>query len=74
MQRSWHVHGVPGTATWTLFAAVLLLRAGAGWRGRKAAYGTIAGFSFAVLVLLVVACSAARQRSPSTHRLVALGV
>jgi ABC-type uncharacterized transport system permease subunit len=40
-------------ATWVLFAAVLLLRAGAGWRGRKAAYGTIAGFSLAVLVLLV---------------------
>jgi ABC-type uncharacterized transport system permease subunit len=42
-----------GYATWVLFAAVLLLRAGAGWRGRKAAYGTIAGFSFAVLVLIL---------------------
>jgi ABC-type uncharacterized transport system permease subunit len=42
-----------GYTTWLLFAAVLLLRAGAGWRGRRAAYGTIAGFSFAVLVLLV---------------------
>lgn len=42
-----------GYATWVLFAAVLLLRAGAGWRGRRAAYGTIAGFSFAVLVLIV---------------------
>ncbi len=42
-----------GYATWLLFAAVLLLRAAAGWRGRRAAYGTIAGFGFAVLVLLV---------------------
>jgi ABC-type uncharacterized transport system permease subunit len=42
-----------GYLTWLLFAGVLLLRAGAGWRGRRAAYGTIAGFSFAVLVLIV---------------------
>jgi ABC-type uncharacterized transport system permease subunit len=42
-----------GYATWGLFAAVLGLRAVAGWRGRKAAYGTIAGFAFAVLVLIV---------------------
>lgn len=43
---------VLGYTTWLLFAAVLILRAGAGWRGRRAAYGTIAGFSFTVLVLL----------------------
>ena len=42
-----------GYATWVLFAGVLLLRAGAGWRGRRAAYGTIAGFSFAVVVLVI---------------------
>ena len=42
-----------GYTTWLLFAGVLLLRAAAGWRGRRAAYGTIAGFSFAVLVLVV---------------------
>ncbi len=42
-----------GYATWALFAAVLLLRRAAGWRGRKAAYGTIAGFGFAVIVLLM---------------------
>jgi ABC-type uncharacterized transport system permease subunit len=40
-------------ATWLVFAGVLLLRAAAGWRGRRAALGTIAGFFFAVLVLLV---------------------
>jgi ABC-type uncharacterized transport system permease subunit len=42
-----------GYTTWLLFAGVLVLRAGAGWRGRRAAYGTIAGFGFAVLVLIV---------------------
>jgi hypothetical protein len=34
-----------------LAAGVLFLRASAGWRGRRAAYGTIAGFGFALLVL-----------------------
>jgi ABC-type uncharacterized transport system permease subunit len=53
-----------GYATWILFAAVLLLRAAAGWRGRRAAYGTIAGFSFAVLVLLVYLLRGAWAPSP----------
>jgi ABC-type uncharacterized transport system permease subunit len=39
--------------TWVLFAGVLILRALLGWRGRRAAYGTIAGFLFAVAVLVV---------------------
>jgi ABC-type uncharacterized transport system permease subunit len=42
-----------GYVSWLLFAGVLLLRAAAGWRGRKAAYGTIAGFGFALLVLVL---------------------
>lgn len=42
-----------GYATWALFAAVLLLRAARGWRGRRAAYGTIAGFAFAMVVLVM---------------------
>ena len=42
-----------GYVSWSLFGLVLLLRAAAGWRGRRAAYGTIAGFGFAVLVLLL---------------------
>jgi len=42
-----------GYATWMLFAGVLFLRAAAGWRGRRAAYGTIAGFGFAVVVLIL---------------------
>jgi ABC-type uncharacterized transport system permease subunit len=47
------VRAALGYATWALIAAVLLLRAAAGWRGRRAAYGTIAGFGFAVLVLIL---------------------
>jgi ABC-type uncharacterized transport system permease subunit len=39
--------------TWVLFAGVLIMRAALGWRGRRAAYGTIAGFLFAVAVLVV---------------------
>lgn len=42
-------------ATWLLVAGVLLLRAVAGWRGRRAAYGTIAGVFCMVLVILVYA-------------------
>jgi ABC-type uncharacterized transport system permease subunit len=42
-----------GYATWLLFAAVLLLRAAAGWRGRRSAYGTLAGFVCAAAVLVV---------------------
>ncbi len=42
-----------GYATWALFAGVLLLRAWRGWRGKRAAYGTIAGFAFAVVVLVI---------------------
>ena len=42
-----------GYVSWLLFASVLLLRSAAGWRGRRAAYGTIAGFGFTVLVLIL---------------------
>jgi ABC-type uncharacterized transport system permease subunit len=42
-----------GYLSWGLFGLVLLLRAAAGWRGRRAAYGTIAGFGFTVLVLVL---------------------
>ncbi|MFP6686827.1 MAG: cytochrome c biogenesis protein CcsA [Polyangiaceae bacterium] len=41
-----------GYATWLLIASVLLLRVVAGWRGRKAAYGTVVGFACAVIVLV----------------------
>ncbi len=39
-------------AAWALIGGVLLLRAAAGWRGRRAAFGTILGFGLAMLVLV----------------------
>jgi ABC-type uncharacterized transport system permease subunit len=42
-------------ATWLVAAAVLLLRVTAGWRGRRAAYGTIAGAVGVMLVILLYA-------------------
>jgi ABC-type uncharacterized transport system permease subunit len=47
------LRAVFGYVTWLVIAGVLLLRAAAGWRGRRAAYGTIAGFGFAVVVLVL---------------------
>jgi ABC-type uncharacterized transport system permease subunit len=46
------VRAVLAYATWLLLALVLVLRRVAGWRGRKAAYGAIAG---TLCILLVVA-------------------
>ncbi|GAC1352355.1 MAG: hypothetical protein NVS3B20_07680 [Polyangiales bacterium] len=40
-------------AAWLVFAMVLLMRSAGGWRGRRAAWGTILGFGCAVLVFLV---------------------
>lgn len=37
---------------WAIFASVLVLRSVAGWRGRRAAIGTIVGYATAVLVLV----------------------
>lgn len=37
--------------TWLVFAAVLVLRGAVGWRGRRAAIGTIMGFTCAMAVL-----------------------
>ncbi|MAQ15937.1 MAG: hypothetical protein CMN30_14230 [Sandaracinus sp.] len=44
------MHGF-ALAAWVLFAGVLLLRLAAGWRGRRAAIGTIMGFLCALGVL-----------------------
>ena len=46
---------VLGYATWGLLAAVLLLRQIIGLRGRRAAYGTLAGVACVLAVLLVYA-------------------
>ncbi len=44
-----------GYATWVLVAAVLLMRAALGWRGRRSAYGTLAGVVCVLLVILLYA-------------------
>lgn len=44
-----------GYATWALLAAVLLLRQTIGLRGRRAAYGTLAGVACVLVVMLVYA-------------------
>ncbi|HVJ90692.1 MAG TPA: cytochrome c biogenesis protein CcsA [Labilithrix sp.] len=46
------LRAVLGYVTWLVIAAVLFLRSAAGWRGRRAAYGTITGFGFAVVILV----------------------
>lgn len=46
------MRAVFGYATWLLIGGVLLLRAAAGWRGRRSAYGTLAGLICATAVLL----------------------
>ncbi len=40
-------------ASWVLIGGVLLLRAAAGWRGRRAAVGTILGFGLSMVVMLM---------------------
>jgi ABC-type uncharacterized transport system permease subunit len=47
------MRSVFGYAMWLLVAGVLLLRAAAGWRGRRAAYGTLAGLACACAVLVM---------------------
>ena len=54
-----------GYATWLLIAGVLLLRAAAGWRGRRAAYGTIAGLACATAVLVIYLVRPSAVRPPS---------
>ena len=40
--------------TWALYGAFLVLRYGAGWRGRRAAYATLAGFALVVAMQLTL--------------------
>ncbi len=58
------IRAAAGYLTWLLIAGVLLLRAAAGWRGRRAAYGTIAGFGMAVLVLVLYLLRNAAPAAP----------
>jgi ABC-type uncharacterized transport system permease subunit len=48
-----------GLVAWAIFAGVIILRVAAGWRGRKAALGTMMGFVFTLLVLVGYAVRAA---------------
>jgi ABC-type uncharacterized transport system permease subunit len=48
-----------GLVAWAIFAGVIVLRVAAGWRGRKAALGTMMGFTFTLLVLVGYALRAA---------------
>lgn len=54
-----------GYAMWLMIAGVLLLRAAAGWRGRRAAYGTILGLGFALTVLVIYLVRPGPPQSPS---------
>lgn len=51
----WHLTAAQllGFVTWALFGTVLLLRLLAGWRGRRAALGTVVGYAGALCVLLL---------------------
>ncbi|MBK7585993.1 MAG: cytochrome c biogenesis protein CcsA [Myxococcales bacterium] len=44
-----------GYGTWVVLAAVLILRAAVGWRGRRSAYGTLAGVICVTTVILLYA-------------------
>ncbi|MEO5730930.1 MAG: cytochrome c biogenesis protein CcsA, partial [Byssovorax sp.] len=59
------VRTIFGYATWLLIAGVLLLRAAAGWRGRRAAYGTIAGLACATTVLVIYLVRPSNPMPPS---------
>jgi ABC-type uncharacterized transport system permease subunit len=51
-------------AAWLLFAGVLFMRSAGGWRGRRAAWGTLLGFGCAVLVFLVYLARAGQAPHP----------
>jgi len=54
--------------TWLVLGGVLLLRVAAGWRGRRAAVGTLAGFLFALLVLVGYLVRPAHAEGPLKPR------
>lgn len=56
------LRSVLGYATWFVFASVLLLRAAAGFRGRRAAYGTLTGLACVAAVLIVYLVRPAVER------------
>ena len=58
------LRAVFGWVMWLVIAGVLFLRAAAGWRGRRAAYGTITGFGFAVVFIIFYLVRS--QHAPNT--------
>ena len=52
---NWVVDPTIGLAflTWGIYLAMLFSRVAVGWRGRKSAYFSIAGFCFAALTAIV---------------------
>jgi ABC-type uncharacterized transport system permease subunit len=61
------LRAVFGYVTWLVIAGVLFLRAAAGWRGRRAAYGTITGFALSVVVLVIYLVRGSPAPAPATH-------
>jgi ABC-type uncharacterized transport system permease subunit len=57
-----------GYATWLLIGGVLLLRAAAGWRGRRSAYGTILGLICATAVMIFYLVRPGTHPPPLQHR------
>ncbi len=60
-----------GYATWLLIGGVLLLRAAAGWRGRRSAYGTILGLLCATAVMIIYLSRPAGDVRPAAREQVA---
>jgi ABC-type uncharacterized transport system permease subunit len=53
MSQAQLIRVVLAYVTWALLAGVLVLRATLGWRGRRAAYGTIVGVAGVMLLLFI---------------------
>ena len=56
------------TVTWLLYGGLLVARVTAGWRGRKAALVTLAGFGTAMAVLLIYFLRGALTGAPVSMR------
>jgi ABC-type uncharacterized transport system permease subunit len=54
-------------AAWLLIGTVLVLRSAAGWRGRRAAFGTIVGFGLTMVVLALYLLRIAGGPSAGWH-------